>query len=188
MRWHGGSTARCPGIEQELQSLVNEVIIVIAQYLLYALVLIAAGVWVTRDRPGKIWLAAEAVVGLILVGIGMLLAGHLHTDPRPFVHDPHSAPLFPHAADNGFPSDHSVAGGLLTLLVFRYKRWWGVAVGAGAAAIDWARVAAHVHHAQDVVAGACIGLVAGALAVWIIHLARGRLAGRGMGWASRDGF
>jgi membrane-associated phospholipid phosphatase len=160
---------------------VNELIVVIAQYLLYALVLIAAGVWLTRDRPGKVRLAAEAVVGLILVGIGMVLASHLHTDPRPFVHDPHSTPLFPHAADNGFPSDHSLAGGLLTFLVLRYKRWWGVLVGIGAVAIDWARVAAHVHHAQDVVAGACIGLAAGAVAVAIVHLLLGQLASRGIG-------
>lgn len=160
---------------------MNELIIVIAQYLLFVLVLIAAGVWLTRDRPGKVTLAAEAVVGLILVGVGMVLAGHLHTDPRPFVHDPHSTPLFTHTADNGFPSDHSVAGGLLTFLVFRYTRWWGVVVGIGAIAIDWARVAAHVHHAQDVVAGACIGLAAGALAVWIVHLLQGRMAMRRTG-------
>lgn len=159
---------------------MNELIVVIAQYLLYALVVVAAGVWLNRDRPGKVRLAAEAVLGLVLVGIGIVLAGHLHTDPRPFVHDPHSTPLFPHAADNGFPSDHSAAGGLLTALVIRYQRWWGLVVGAGAAAIAWARVAAHVHHAQDVVAGLGIGLVAGALAVWIVHLLIRRLKSHGV--------
>ena len=159
---------------------MNGLIVVIAQYLLYALVVVAAGVWLTRDRPGKVALAAEAVVGLALVGLGILLVGHLHTDPRPFVHDPHSTPLFPHPADNGFPSDHSAAAGLLTVLVLRYQRWWGVVVGAGAAAIAWARVAAHVHHAQDVVAGLGIGLVAGALAAWIVHLVLRRLEGHGV--------
>ena len=174
-----------PGAEEDLPHFVNEIIVVIAQYLLYVLVVIAAGVWLTRDRTGKVTLAAEAVVGLALVGIGMFLAGHLHTDPRPFVHDPHSAPLFPHAPDNGFPSDHSLAGALLAVLVARWKRWWGVVVAAGAVAIDWARVAAHVHHAQDVVAGAFIGLAAGALAVWIVHVVLRRLESRGIGMGAR---
>ena len=160
---------------------MNGLIVAIAQYLLFALLLVAAGVWLTRDRPGKVTFAAEAVVGLAVVGIGILLAARLHTDPRPFVHDPHSTPLFAHPADNGFPSDHSAAGGLLTALVFRYKRWWGVAVGVGAVAIAWARVAAHVHHAQDVVAGLCIGLAAGALAAWIVGLIVHRLEVSGVG-------
>ena len=149
---------------------MNELVVLIAQDLLYVLVLIAAGVWLTRDRRGKVNLAAEAVVGLVIVGIGIVLASHLHSDARPFVHDPHSAPLFPHPADNGFPSDHSAAAGLLTALVLRYKRWLGAVVAAGAVAIAWARVAAHVHHAQDVVAGLGVGLAAGVLAAWIVQL------------------
>lgn len=148
---------------------MKELIVLVAQDLLYVLVLVAAGVWLTRDRRGKVGLAAEGIVGLAIVGIGILLAGHLHSDPRPFVHDPHSTPLFAHPADNGFPSDHSAAAGLLTALVLRYKRWLGAAVGAGAVAIAWARVAAHVHHAQDVAAGLGIGLAAGVLAAWLVH-------------------
>jgi membrane-associated phospholipid phosphatase len=154
---------------------VKELIVLIAQGLLYVLALVAAGVWLTRDRRGRVGLVAEAIVGLAIVGIGILLAGHLHSDPRPFVHDPHSTPLFAHPADNGFPSDHSAAAGLLTALVLRYKRWLGAVVGAGAAAIAWARVAAHVHHAQDVAAGLGIGLAAGALAAWLVHLLVRRL-------------
>jgi membrane-associated phospholipid phosphatase len=159
---------------------VNQLVVFIAQYLLYALVVVAAGVWLTRDRPEKVRLVVEAVAGLVLVGIGIVVAAHLHSDPRPFVHDPNSAPLFAHPADNGFPSDHSAAGGLLTALVLRYKRWWGLVVGVGAVAIAWARVAAHVHHAQDVVAGLGIGLAAGALAVWLVQLLIGRLNRRGL--------
>jgi undecaprenyl-diphosphatase len=154
---------------------VNALIVIVAQYLLWVLVVVAALVWGTRARVGRIRLAAEAVLGLALLGIGIVLAGHLHTDPRPFVHDPASAPLFPHPADNGFPSDHSAAAGLLTALVLRHRRAVGAAVGVGAAAMAWARVAAHVHHAQDVLAGLGIGLAAGALAVAAVHVAAVRL-------------
>lgn len=150
---------------------MNTVIVDVAQYLLWVLVAAAALVWLTVDRAGKVVLAAQAVVGLVLVGIGIWLAGHLHTDPRPFVHDPHSTPLFPHAADNGFPSDHSAAAGLLTALVARYRRVVGALVGIGAVLIAWARVAAHVHHLQDVVAGLLIGVVAGVLAIVVVDAA-----------------
>jgi membrane-associated phospholipid phosphatase len=150
---------------------VTAVIVVVAQYLLYPIALVAGLVWLTRDRAGKVALAGQALVGLALVGIGIWVAAALHTDPRPFVHDPASTPLFPHPADNGFPSDHSAAAALLAVLVFRHRRLIGVLLAVGAVLIAVARVAAHVHHAQDVVAGLGIGAVAGAVAVLSVDAA-----------------
>jgi undecaprenyl-diphosphatase len=147
---------------------VNTVIVLVAQDLIYLLVVVAAVVWLTSSRAVKVTLAAQAVVGLVLVGLGILLAGHVHSDPRPFMHDPASQPLFAHASGNGFPSDHSSAAGLLTALVFGRRRLVGAAVGVGAVAVGWARVAAHVHHAQDVVAGLLVGAAAGAVAMWLV--------------------
>jgi undecaprenyl-diphosphatase len=43
------------------------------------------------------------------------------------------------------------------------------------AAIGWARVAAHVHHLQDVVAGLLIGALAAVLATLIVRLLLPRL-------------
>ena len=91
-------------------------------------------------RAGRLTLAAEAVVGLTLVGVGIWLAASLHADPRPFVHDPASRALFPHAADNGFPSDHSAAAGLLTALVGRYRWWIGVLGGGFDSVVNELRV------------------------------------------------
>ena len=158
---------------------MDALVVAIAQYLLYVLVAAAAVVWLMCDRPGKVRLAAEAVAGLALVGIGIWVAARLHTDPRPFVHDPNSRPLFAHPADNGFPSDHSAAAGLVTALVFRYRRLLGVLVGGGAVLIGWSRVAAHVHHAQDVVAGLGIGILAGAAAIWLVQRLLNALESRG---------
>ena len=159
---------------------MNTLIVVVAQYLLYGLVVVAGVLWVTRSRRDKAVLTGEAIVGLILVGIGIWLASALHSDPRPFVHDPASKPLFLHPADNGFPSDHSAAGALLAALTFRYKRWLGVIVGVAAVAVGTARVAAHVHHGQDIVAGLAIGVIAGALAIWLIGLLTAELRRRGV--------
>jgi undecaprenyl-diphosphatase len=149
-------------------------IVAVAQYLLFGLALVAGLVWLTLDRAGRVRLAAEAVLGLAVLGLGIWLAGTLHVDPRPFVQDPSVHPLFPHPADNGFPSDHAAAGGLMTALVLRHRRTLGVLVGIGAVLVAAARVAAHVHHVQDVVAGLLIGFAAGGIGILLTTFAAAR--------------
>ncbi|HEY0358559.1 MAG TPA: phosphatase PAP2 family protein [Mycobacteriales bacterium] len=155
---------------------MNTVIVVVAEYLLYVLAAIAFGVWLVQSRRGKVVLGLQAVVALVLVGVGITVAAALHADPRPFVHDPHSHPLFAHAADNGFPSDHSVAAAMVAALVFAYRRALGLIVAAGAVLVAVSRVAAHVHHAQDVVAGLALGALAGYAAVWLVNRTAARVA------------
>jgi membrane-associated phospholipid phosphatase len=150
---------------------MNTLIVVVAQYLVFGLALLAGLVWLTLDRAGKLRLAAQAVLGLAVLGLGIWIAGSLHVDPRPFVQDPSTVPLFPHPADNGFPSDHAAAGGLLTALVLRHRRGLGVLVGIGAVLVAAARVAAHVHHVQDVVAGLVLGLLAGLVGILLTRVA-----------------
>jgi membrane-associated phospholipid phosphatase len=156
---------------------VTAVVVAVAQYLLFGLALVAGLIWLALDRAGKVRLAAEAVLGLAVLGAGIWLAGTLHVDPRPFVQDPSLHPLFPHPPDNGFPSDHAAAAGLLTALVLRYRRGLGVVVGIGAVLVAAARVAAHVHHLQDVAAGLLIGLAAGGVAILLTSVVAARLPG-----------
>ena len=156
---------------------MTPLIVAVAQYLLFGLAAIAGLVWLTLDRTGKLQLAVESVLGLAVLGAGIWLAGSLHVDPRPFVQDPSLHPLFAHPRDNGFPSDHAAAGGLLTALVLRHRRTIGVLIGVGAVLVAAARVAAHVHHLQDVVAGLLIGLAAGGLGILLTRVAAARLPG-----------
>jgi len=158
---------------------VHTLVVLAAQDLLFLLAALAGVAWLLLDRAGKLLLALEAVIGLVLVGAGIWVAAHLHTDPRPFVSDGTPA-LFPHPADNGFPSDHSAAAGLLAVLVARHRRVLGALVAAGAVVVAWARVAAHVHHAQDVVAGLGIGLLAGLAGIWLADLLVAVLERRGV--------
>jgi undecaprenyl-diphosphatase len=156
---------------------VNTLIVWVAQYLLFGLVLLAGLTWLALDRTAKLRMAAAGVLGLAVLGLGIWIAASLHVDPRPFVQDPSTQPLFAHPADNGFPSDHAAAGGLLTALVVSYRRALGAVVGVGAVLIGVARVAAHVHHAQDVVAGLALGLLAGAAGIVLTDVVA-RAAGR----------
>jgi undecaprenyl-diphosphatase len=151
----------------------------VAEYLLYAMAVAFAAIWLfAEDRPGKVRLLVSAVIGLVLVLVLIKLAAAVHDDPRPFVQNPALHPLFPHAADNGFPSDHSAAAALIAMLVWLRHRWYGSLLAVCAVLIGAARVAAHVHHVQDIVAGLLIGALAawlaGVVAAWLI----GRFAGR----------
>lgn len=144
----------------------------------YAIYLVAAGallVWLVIGRRNKLALAVQGAVAVIVVAILVWIAGKLHTDPRPFVVNHHLKPFFHHAPDNGFPSDHTALGAAVSFVVMWWRRIVGglllvVSVGMGAA-----RVAAHVHHVQDIVAGALLGLLAATIAVLLWHLLAGRL-------------
>lgn len=151
----------------------------VAQYLLWVMVAAFAAVWLLLEsRRGKIVLGTQAVLGLALALVLMYIAKSVHHDPRPFVRDPGVKPLFGHSRDDGFPSDHSVAASLIAVLVLARHRIAGLVLAAGAVAIAWARVAAHVHHLQDVVAGLAIGSVAAAIAIVAVPPLVDRLSGR----------
>jgi membrane-associated phospholipid phosphatase len=163
----------------------------LANYLIWVMVAGAAVLWLLESRAVKLTSAATAVVGLLITLVLLMVAAHLHNDPRPFVVNRSLHPLIAHSADNGFPSDHSAAAGLLALLVWRQRRRIGLLFAVAAVGVAAARVAAHVHHVQDVVAG----LVLGAAAAWLAAVAVGyvqrritaRRAERSSGQAATDG-
>jgi membrane-associated phospholipid phosphatase len=154
---------------------VDSVIAFAAQYLLVIMTVAFVVFWLFgADRAGKLRLGGAAVLGLVLAGVLLIAAGKLHSDPRPFVQNPRLHPLFQHARDNGFPSDDSVAAGLLAGLVLFRSRLWGAMFALAAFCMAAARVAAHVHHVQDVVAG----LILGGIAAVIGYYAAGAVLAR----------
>lgn len=155
---------------------MNTLIAWTADYLLWVMAAGAGAVWLLReDRDGRIRLAAAAIAGLVLTLGLIFVAAHLHDDPRPFVVNPKLHPLISHSADNGFPSDHSAAAGLIAMLVWLRHRPVGLLFGAAAVLVAAARVAAHVHHVQDVVAGLALGAVAALVATLAVDYGFSRL-------------
>jgi membrane-associated phospholipid phosphatase len=145
---------------------VNSLVVDVAQYGIFVVAAGALVVWLLCSRQEKVALAVQAVVTMIVVAVLVKVAGTLHTDPRPFVVNPHLHPLFPHPADNGFPSDHTALASGIAFLVTTYRRWIGLALVVVSVGIGASRVAAHVHHPQDIAAGLVIGLLA-ALLGWL---------------------
>jgi undecaprenyl-diphosphatase len=142
---------------------VDTAIRLVANYALYAVALGALLTWLRVPRPEKVPLAVAAVVAVLLVAVGVKVAGIVWTDPRPFVVD-HTAPLIPHPADNGFPSDHTALATAVAAVVLLWHRRAGALLLALAVLLGAARVGAHVHHWPDIIAGFAIGIVCAALA------------------------
>jgi undecaprenyl-diphosphatase len=144
---------------------VDQLIVIVAQYAIYAVAVGAVIAWLLVRLPEKYTLAAQAIVTMILVAILVKVAGAVHTDPRPFVQDSSLKPLFPHPADNGFPSDHTALTFGIATIVFVYRRAIGVVLMVISLGIGAARVAANVHHVQDIIAAVAIGVVAALLSM-----------------------
>lgn len=158
---------------------MDSVITFAAQYLLFIMVAAFAAIWLFgTDRAGKLRLGGAAVIGLVLAVVFLAVAGKLHSDPRPFVQDPSLKPMSPHPRDNGFPSDHSAAAGLIAALVLWRSRAWGALFGVAALLVAAARVLSHVHHVQDVMAGLAFGVIAFVIAWYVVGVALAGLARR----------
>lgn len=144
--------------------MINGLIVFVAQYLFFALPLLAAIIFFRLPSGERKKYFISLAVGGICAFILAKLAGLVITDPRPFVSE-HLTPLFLHAPDNGFPSDHTTFGTALAFISFFYARKWGLVMIPIAVAIGAARVLAHVHHWSDILGGIAVGLIAATIAV-----------------------
>lgn len=129
---------------------MNSTIVFVAKYFLFASLGVTGIFWLRCGRDTRVDLLIRGVLGGLLALALARLAGHLYYDPRPFVTQ-HVTPLFPHAADNGFPSDHALLTSFLGFTVLAYSKKVGGLLLLIAVAVGAARVAAHVHSPIDIV-------------------------------------
>lgn len=137
----------------------------IAQYLLYVL-LLATCIWWLKLPGSKKWRIALFIISSGLLALLLAKIGaHFINDPRPFTQG--LVPLFSHADDNGFPSDHTLLAATLSFAVIVYNWRLGTTLLIGAIAIGTARVIANVHHTLDIVGALAIAAIA-TLIIWVI--------------------
>jgi undecaprenyl-diphosphatase len=146
---------------------VHSLIVAVASYAVFLVPVAAALVWCQVPRAQKIALAGVGVLAIVLAVVGIEIGAHLWTDPRPFVVDGR-APLIAHAADNGFPSDHTTFAAAIAAALLPWRRRLAAGLLLLAAAVGAARVAAHVHHVPDIAGGFLIGTVAAVLAILVV--------------------
>lgn len=158
--------------------IMDTLIVDVAQYLPFLVAVVAGIIWLFLPRRDKVGLAVQAIVALVIAVVLIQLAAGVHTDPRPFALNPSIRPLFAHPADNGFPSDHTTLAATVALLAMTYRKWLGAVLLAASVLVGVARVAAHVHHGQDIVAGVLIAVVAVGVTTGAWAWVRPRLTGR----------
>lgn len=154
---------------------MDTLVAAVAQYLPLLIPVVAAVVWWFLPRPDKVTLALQAVLALGAAYALISLAGAVYQDPRPFVVDPTQVPLFPHAPDNGFPSDHTALGATVALLVLPYRRGVGALLLVASVLAGLARVAARVHHVPDIAGGLVLAALSIAVTTAVWRWARPRI-------------
>jgi undecaprenyl-diphosphatase len=147
---------------------MNELITFISKYFILIPLFVAAYVFFklksNKRQEMLVYIFLLAVLSIILAKIG----AHLFDNPRPYISDG-TPPLFAHSGDpNGFPSDHTLLASFLAFGVYRYSKKAGYALMVIAVLIGWARVAAHVHHAVDIIGSLVITAIAYLIATQLL--------------------
>ncbi len=128
---------------------MNTLTIFTAKYLVFVLAAIAAFYFLKQPWQRQKEVFIFAVLLLPLSYIVAKVMAHFYFDPRPFVAG-HFTPLIPHAADNGFPSDHTLLGTAIAFAIFHFNKKIGIFLLFLAILVGLARVLAGVHHAVDI--------------------------------------
>jgi undecaprenyl-diphosphatase len=133
-------------------------------------VVLLAALFLARGKWGSLGARRGVVAAAFSAGLALVLAkgiGELVARQRPFVDHPHAAHLFiKHAADYGFPSDHTSGAFAIAVALLLRHRASGVIALLLACAIGVGRVMVGVHYPSDVLAGAVLGTLC-ALVFWI---------------------
>lgn len=144
---------------------MNTIIILGAKYLILVSI-VAYLIWFIRlPKHEKKQAFLFGLITLPLAYILAKIAGHFYFDPRPFVVG-NFTPLIPHAADNGFPSDHTLLAGALAASVACFNKKFSMYLWIITILIGISRVAAGIHHWRDIAGSIVIVL----LAATITHL------------------
>lgn len=134
---------------------MEQLLIFSAKYLFLAPVVLLGIYFLYQERSVKFNMVVFAVGSAVLAYGAALIAKHLYMDPRPFVVG-HFTPLVSHAADNGFPSDHTLLTSVLAAVGSYWNRKLGALLWVIALVVGFSRVYAGVHHPIDIIGGVVI--------------------------------
>lgn len=135
-----------------------------AQYL-YLVIAVLSGIFMySRPKELRLKLFLSLVIAFPLTYLVAKIGSVFFESPRPFVLSG-IPPLLPHAADNGFPSDHTLLSAACAALVLWSGKRLGIVLMGMAFLVGYARVLAGVHHPVDIV-GSMVIATGVAWAVW----------------------
>lgn len=151
--------------------MTNSIIIFSAKYLYLVAAAIYAAYFLITPKRKKVDFVMLTVVALPVIFLLSRILSRLYFDPRPFVVG-HFTPLIPHAADNGFPSDHALLTGALAAVMYFLNKKTSTALWLLALAVGAARVAAGIHHWTDIFGGFAIAIAGAIIAEYVLRRQR----------------
>ena len=152
----------CPSYNRFMDTLI----VIGAKYVIFVVGLAAIVCTLLSERTVRNNIVKIAVLSFPLAFLIAFIASLLYYDTRPFVAE-NTRPLIPHAADNGFPSDHTLYAMVMATIIFAYNRTIGVLLVILAILVGVSRVMAGVHYPVDIVGSVAIAAVATCVG-WII--------------------
>ncbi|WP_459501345.1 undecaprenyl-diphosphatase [Bacillus sp. C1] len=150
--------------------LIDHVMIVFAEYVQYAFVLLLILLWI-KNKPHFRVIAFQAMVAFTLAySINRIIEIFIYRD-RPFVSH-NITQLVEHAANSSFPSDHATSAVVIaaTLLLsgYRFKYTWFFL----ALVVAFSRVWVGVHYPFDVIAGCIHGVLLALFTKYVVFKIR----------------
>ncbi len=135
-----------------------------AQYL-YLVIAVLAGIFIySQSKELRLKLLISLVIAFPLAYILAKVGSVFFDSPRPFVLSGIPS-LIPHAADNGFPSDHTLLSAACASLIFWCEKRLGTVLLLLAFLVGYSRMLAGVHHLVDVL-GSIVIAASVAWGVW----------------------
>ena len=126
-----------------------------AQYL-YLVTVVLAGVFIySQSKELRFKLFISLVISFPLAYIVAKIGSVFFDSPRPFVLSGIPS-LIPHAADNGFPSDHTLLSAACAALIFWCEKRLGTILLTLAFLVGYSRMLAGVHHLVDILGSIAI--------------------------------
>lgn len=138
--------------------MLNQLIIFGAKYLIWVICLIALWFIVKQSKEERKKIIVLAIIALPISYVVAKILGHFYYDPRPFVEN-NFVPLIAHAADNGFPSDHTLFASAIASVIYASNKKWGAGLFSLAFLVGISRVLAGVHHFVDIAGSLLITII-----------------------------
>ncbi|MCR8861016.1 undecaprenyl-diphosphatase [Bacillus pseudomycoides] len=145
---------------------LNPMMVFVAEYMLYALVLGVLIYWFTRNNKNRMMIIQGGLAFIVAEIIGKIV-GQFYSHQQPFAVLPNVNQLVEHEIDNSFPSDHTILffSICVSIWLVRKKEGWLWLMLAFCVAIS--RIWVGVHYPIDVVTGALVGIISALFVYWI---------------------
>lgn len=150
-----------------MESIISLFFIFGAKYLYIAIVAVALIYLLLQGRDTQKRMIVFAVLSLPLTYLAAKSLSFFFYDPRPFVVD-NITPLIEHAADNGFPSDHTLIAAAISAAIWPFSKKVSVSLWMIVLVVGISRVYVGVHHPIDIIGSIVIAIVLATLVQFML--------------------